>query len=284
MTLSGDAVGQVKDVVYGPTGGPLRGFTLAGRGMFAGPRDTALPADAVHAIGPDAVMIESEDRLTESGAVVDEVDARDRAVLDDKVVTDTGTELGTVCDVILRLDGVPQVVGYEIRANPVLQARGHRVLIPVPDVLPVSGQAVVVPQEVVAYACADLDRFDAAVDAFRQRRRSHGDIVIRGLAEGLDPTHARLSEVVSADCVTVRPGPERRRCRRPDASACAAPPARRRGRTTGRRSVDRRPGCRTRPGLGASRHQQRTAEPVTAQVASGDSAVPRARTAMAVRR
>lgn len=169
VTLSGDVVGQVKDVVYGPAGGPLRGFTLAGRGVFAGPRDAALPADAVHAIGPDAVMIESEERLTESGAVVDEVDARDRAVLDDKVVTDTGTELGTVCDVILRLDGVPQVVGYEIRANPVLQTRGHRVVIPVPDALPVSGQVLVVPQDAVEYACADLDGFEAALAAFRQR-------------------------------------------------------------------------------------------------------------------
>lgn len=175
VTMSGNVVGQIKDVVYGPAGGPLRGFTLAGRGMFAGPRDAALPADAVHAIGPDAVIIESEDRLTESAAVVDEVDARDRAVLDDKVVTDTGSELGTVCDVILRLDGVPRVVGYEIRANPVLQARGHRVLVPVPDTLPVSGQAVLVPQEVVEYACADLDGFDAAIDAFRQRARRRGD-------------------------------------------------------------------------------------------------------------
>ena len=31
------------------------------------------------------------------------------------------------------------------------------------------------------------------------------DIVVRGLAEGLDPTRARLSEVVSTGCVTVRP-------------------------------------------------------------------------------
>lgn len=175
MTLSGQEVGQVKDIIYGPTGGPLQGFTLAGRGLFAGPRGVALPMDAVRIVGPDAIMVESEDRLTPIDDVVDTAEARDRNVLNDKVVTDAGSELGTVSDVILRLDGAPEVVGYEIKASEAMRARGRRVLIPVPRNLAISGDAVIVPQRAADYATADLDGFDVAVNAFQRIEADGGE-------------------------------------------------------------------------------------------------------------
>ena len=76
VTMAGEAVAQIKDVVYAADGGEVAGFTLAGRGIFSG-----------HILGAE-------------------------------VLTDTGTALGTVVDVIVEVGDVESrrcdVVGYEI--------------------------------------------------------------------------------------------------------------------------------------------------------------------------
>ncbi len=43
VTMAGDDVAQIKDIVYAADGGSVRGFTLAGRGLFSGPLSTVLP-------------------------------------------------------------------------------------------------------------------------------------------------------------------------------------------------------------------------------------------------
>ena len=61
VTLDGDDVAQVKDIVYAADGGSVSGFTLAGRGVFAGPLKEGLPWTAVLGLGADAVMIADTD-------------------------------------------------------------------------------------------------------------------------------------------------------------------------------------------------------------------------------
>lgn len=53
VTLSGEDVAQIKDVVYSAGGGAVGGFTLAGRGLFSGPSKQALAWASVMALGPD---------------------------------------------------------------------------------------------------------------------------------------------------------------------------------------------------------------------------------------
>ena len=52
VTRHGADVSQIKDVVYGPGGGGVGGFTLAGRGLFSGPLKQALAWSSVLALGP----------------------------------------------------------------------------------------------------------------------------------------------------------------------------------------------------------------------------------------
>src|ERR1700712_4693540 len=61
VTYAGEDVAQIKDIVYAANGGEIGSFTLAGRGLFAGPMKVALPWAAVVGLGPDAVIVESED-------------------------------------------------------------------------------------------------------------------------------------------------------------------------------------------------------------------------------
>jgi len=60
VTMAGEDVAQVKDIVYAAGGGRIGGFTLAGRGLFSGPLKEALSWEAVSALGADAVIAVSK--------------------------------------------------------------------------------------------------------------------------------------------------------------------------------------------------------------------------------
>ncbi len=180
VTLAGDDVAQVKDIAFSGDGGAVAGFTLAGRGLFSGPLKTGLLWGKVVGLGPDAVMIADESAL-------DPVDDVRRAaasaeggsggnVLGDQVLTDGGTDLGKVVDVIIEFDNgssACDVVGYEIEASEHLAAKasnasnGTRLLVPLPDTLAVSGEHLMVPASAEGFVSGDLAGFGAAVAAFR---------------------------------------------------------------------------------------------------------------------
>lgn len=169
VTLTGEDVAQIKDVVYAGPGSAVRGFTLNGLGLFSGPLKVALPIESVIAIGRDAVMIADEGVLTEFADIAERSDVRDRNVLGNRVVTDGGADLGAVTDVILQVGPTTEVVGYEVQATPALHPEGRHMLIPLPHTLAVSGEALVVPSAVVEFVSDDLSGFGAAVEAFRAR-------------------------------------------------------------------------------------------------------------------
>ncbi|WP_018638345.1 PRC-barrel domain-containing protein [Parafrankia elaeagni] len=171
VTLAGDDVAQIKDVVFDSHSGAVAGFTLSGRGLFAGPLKTALPVSAVRGVGLDAVMIDDQESLVEGSDMLDRRDVRERDVLGDHVVTDTGVEVGTVTDVILRGGPAPEVAGYEVQTTSTVQPADRKVLIPLPDTLAASGEAVVVPGRALDFAAHDIAGFGAALAEFR----SHHD-------------------------------------------------------------------------------------------------------------
>jgi uncharacterized protein YrrD len=177
VTLTGEDVAQIKDVLYDASGGAVSGFTLNGRGIFAGPLKQALPLSGIKAIGRDAVMIADTSVLTARAEVAHAADVRDRNVLGNRVVTDTGTHLGTVVDVILQVGTVTDVAGYEIEAGEALSEHGQRVLLPLPDALAVSGEALIVPAGATNFVAHDLAGFGAAVAAFRTHLKGGADAV-----------------------------------------------------------------------------------------------------------
>ena len=185
VTLAGDDVAQVKDVVFSADGGAVSGFTLAGRGLLSGPLKQGLTWGKVVGLGPDAVMIADADSLE---PVADVLAAATSAavgagaggdVLGDRVLTDGGTDLGKVSDVVIEFDngdsGPCDVVGYEIEASDALKASSSkgakhtRLLIPLPDTLAVSGEHVMVPASAEGFVSDDLAGFGAAVLAFRSQ-------------------------------------------------------------------------------------------------------------------
>ncbi len=183
VTLAGDDVAQVKDIVFSADGGAVVGFTLAGRGLLSGPLKQSLSWDHIVGLGPDAVMIADADALKPVRDVLDAAASTEAGagsggnVLGDRVLTDTGTDLGKVADVVIEYDnavgGGCDVVGYEIEASEALKAstskntKNTRLLLPLPDTLAVSSEHVMVPASAEGFVSDDLAGFGAAVQAFR---------------------------------------------------------------------------------------------------------------------
>ena len=171
VTLSGDLVAEIKDIVFERTGGRIAGFTLRNRGLFSRARKDALPWDGVHGAGRDAVMVPDETVLIAAKELAPRKQARKADVLQDRVLTDNGRDLGRVVDVVLHGGASLEVVGYEVEASEALGTAGRRVLIPLPDTVAVSGENLIVPAAATEFVSEDLAGFGAAVDAFRARLR-----------------------------------------------------------------------------------------------------------------
>jgi sporulation protein YlmC with PRC-barrel domain len=161
-------------------GGAVGGFTLAGRGLFAGPLKQALPwrgAGAGQRRGddPTRTLLEPTQDVFDASA---SAGGSGGNVLGSTVLTDSGTELGTVRDVIVEVtgshDGQCDVVGYEIEASQALGHKGTRMRIPLPDTMAASGEHLIVPASARDFIADDLAGFRAAVEAFRTQLAGQG--------------------------------------------------------------------------------------------------------------
>ncbi|MCC9711911.1 MULTISPECIES: PRC-barrel domain-containing protein [unclassified Streptomyces] len=167
VTLGGEDVAQVKDIVFDTARGSVRCFTLSGRGLLSGPLKRDLPWNKVHALGPDAVMIRNEDALAEDDQTSKDLTAAGGGnVLGARAMTDGGTDLGKIVDVIIETGRTPAVAGYELEAA----GRGHqRVLLPVVKPVAVSGEMVLVPDATGEFTAGDLAGFPEAARGLRTR-------------------------------------------------------------------------------------------------------------------
>lgn len=174
VTLDGEDVAQIKDVVYDAGGGSVSGFTLSGRGLFAGPLKEGLAWTSVTALGAHAVMIADDGALVPTESVLGRSRGSEGAhgnILGSQVLTEDGVGLGTVHDVVVSVDttgnGQCDVVGYEIVASDQMGTQGEKVLIPLPDTMAASGEHLMVPTSVREFVGHDLAGFGAAIERFR---------------------------------------------------------------------------------------------------------------------
>jgi sporulation protein YlmC with PRC-barrel domain len=110
------------------------------------------------------VMVDDESSLLHPADAPEEVGAppSGRDVTGDEVLTDGGTSLGKVRDVVVLVGSNGEVVGYEIET-----ASGGTGYIPLPVQLAVSGSTLVVPEATKGFVEDDLVGLGAAVDEFR---------------------------------------------------------------------------------------------------------------------
>jgi len=169
VTLGGDRELEVKDVVFDKAAGGITGFTLRKPGLLGGPQKRVLPIAGVVAVGKDAVIISDDDVFVPQEALA----ASGDDVIGDRVLSDDGTDLGKVVDVIASVEGgAADIVGFEVEASEALATDGQRVYLPLPAAMAISGEAVVVPAAVKDYASQDFTGFGGSVDAYRKHAGS----------------------------------------------------------------------------------------------------------------
>lgn len=178
---AGEVLADVKDLIYSPSVGALLGVTLNKHGgLFAGPLKETLWMEVIHALGRDAVMVADETALHAAAPVPDQSGDNDsgsgRNVIGNQVLTDAGSAIGVVTDLIVEVGllsadkNVGSVVGYEVTGDASLQGReGKPLLLPLPYTLAVSGTTLVVPSAVEKFIRDDLSGFGAAVADYRSQ-------------------------------------------------------------------------------------------------------------------
>jgi sporulation protein YlmC with PRC-barrel domain len=133
--------------------------------------------DALTAIGRDALMIEDDGALVEKGEAPQPVReaTADRDVIGVSVITEDGTALGEVTDVVVSTGRQVEVVGYELGGSEVTDERdGRRLFIPLVDQVAVSGDALIVPSALADFVGHDLTGFGAAIARYRSEHGSGG--------------------------------------------------------------------------------------------------------------
>jgi uncharacterized protein YrrD len=166
ITLDGESELEVRDVVFAAKPGTLLGFTLRRPGFLGKPvRDCVLPWEAVHGVGRDAVMVTDDRGLVDEGELAGGDD-----VIGSKVLTDDGTVLGEVVDVIVEvLEHEADVVGFEVHPSEALGEHSDDVFLPLPSTIAMSGEHVMVPDGTREYVTSDLTGFGGAVERFRDQ-------------------------------------------------------------------------------------------------------------------
>lgn len=166
VTLAGESSLEVKDIVFDRENGDILGFTLRKHGFLGSPVKEELSRGDVHGLGPDALMVQSDDVFSEQTSLAES----GGDVLGDRVMTEGGTDLGKVVEVIISAGTSAEVVGFEIEAAEGMRnSEGHNVFIPLPDTVSLSGDNVIVPDNATAYIRDDLSGFGGAVADFRSQ-------------------------------------------------------------------------------------------------------------------
>ena len=166
-----EALAEVKDVVFSFDSVSVVGFTLNRRGFLGSPLSEVLPWSRVAALGPDAVMVEGGALVASDPAIEEAAGAAgDRDVVGATVMTEDGTALGVVVDVIVEVGDRARIVGFEMHGPSVERDRtAATLLIPADDTLAVSGDTLMVPAATADFVHDDLSGFGSAVEDFRAR-------------------------------------------------------------------------------------------------------------------
>ena len=172
VTLAGEDIAEIRDVLFDGDAGFVVGFTLNKRSRLLGGRlKENLRADQIHAMGPDAAIVAADIVLTSEDPAAPT--GRGGNVLASDVITDTGVQVGTITDVVIDT-GTGKVVGYEVRPVDEPDSRkGRRSYLPLPETGAVSGEALVVPATAVDYIAGDLAGFAGAIDRYRDELRGN---------------------------------------------------------------------------------------------------------------
>ena len=146
--LEGKQLGSVRDVIFDEEAHKLIALLLSDRELFGMIDATVIPWTQVREIGPNAIMVPSEEVILKAHAdpIIAEAFDQKRKLDGKKVTTVRGEDLGTVSD--LYLDDNGRVVAFEVSGGLYSDAMSGKRYMELPTEITVGEDRILVPQDV----------------------------------------------------------------------------------------------------------------------------------------
>jgi uncharacterized protein YrrD len=174
---TGNKLGNIADAIIDPIDGLLLGFAAdTGDGVMQ-----IVTYHEVFSVGPDAVMVNTDDSLTDvESSELSSFPLAKRDLTGANVITDTGTLLGPIASVYVSQIGAPAVV-YELRDSIFDKLLGRSLFIPAAAGQALSDDAarLIVPHEVAENPADNLEVYAEQVDG------THEEVVMRTLRDSV---------------------------------------------------------------------------------------------------
>ncbi len=148
--LEGKQLGSVRDLIFDGSSHKLIALLLSDRELFGMIDATVVPWTQVREIGPNAIMVPSEEVVLKAHAdpiIAESYDQKSQ--LDGKrVTTQGGEDLGRVSD--LYLDEQGRVQGFEVSGGLFATMMGGKRYMAMPSEITIGEDVILVPQEIAA--------------------------------------------------------------------------------------------------------------------------------------
>ncbi len=158
ITLSdGKELDKVRDVVYDPRENKVRALLVDEGGWFSEAKVVLI--NDVRSIGPDAVMVQDENAIKSASEVpgrVSNIAEEGTYLTKSKVVTEGGSELGTVSDIYFD-PSTGNVEEFEVNQGAVQTVRSGKKSFAISDVVTVGEDAMIVKNAVEEYFAAQAE-------------------------------------------------------------------------------------------------------------------------------
>ena len=145
----GSIVGEVLDLIYNPTQGRLLAVTIpVGGGLFGGGKTLLLRTEDMYAMGEDAITIKDVNAAREvDRSAKDYGDEAGEAVLGKRLMTDDGSFLGNIVDVLIDRES-RRITAYEVSGGAWNDLMRGQTDVPVEHITAIGADVVIVPASV----------------------------------------------------------------------------------------------------------------------------------------
>lgn len=198
----GKEIGTVRDVIYDPGENTVRALLVDDAGWFSDAKVIAIPD--VESVGENAVMIRSQEMIKKAADVgegVSNIAKDDQYLTKTQIVTENGTELGTVSDILFDPE-TGLVSEFEVSQGLLKNAQSGKKRVRVNDIITVGKDATIVR----GYTEESFDRqsqeqgISGAVHQAREQAPS--------VAERIRDTATNAAETVREKATEIRKHPK----------------------------------------------------------------------------
>lgn len=190
---TGERIARIKDIVFDQDSNQLLALLVEESGWFCDAK--IIPFQEIQAIGSDAVIIASADRIIDAKKLPDvqHILKQDNSLKGTHILTTDGRNLGRMIDLYID-EATGTVEGYEVSGGLFADAYSGRSFVPAPQTLKIGKHVAFVPPSVVAQMEEQIGGIRAAMLQAGERVQSAAETTNKTLQAATTEAGYRLQE------------------------------------------------------------------------------------------